>query len=256
MRASAAISTSASTQVEAGSTGLGLDRGEVDAVVDAHRHGEVVGEVGGDRVTGLAQGRQHVGQVVLALGVVVGEGGEGGGQGRGGEGVGAGVDLADRELLGRRVAGGLRLDHALDLARRGADHAAVGAGVVELDRQHRRRRARLGVRRQQAGDRLGRDQRHVAGKDEHGFGRLDQRQGGADRAAGAVGHGLDDGLDVLRQARGDVLIRRDDRRHAPRPGLAGRGDRPGDHRAAADWVQHLRQGRAHARALAGRHYQH
>ena len=52
---------------------LGLDRGEVGAVVDPHRHREVVGEVGGDGVAGLAQGGEDVGQVVLALGVVVGE---------------------------------------------------------------------------------------------------------------------------------------------------------------------------------------
>ena len=91
IRASAAISTPASTQVEPGSTtvtpasmwrledaaaGLGLDRGELGAVVDPHRHREVVGEVGGDRVARLAQGREDVGQVVLALGVVVGEAGE------------------------------------------------------------------------------------------------------------------------------------------------------------------------------------
>ena len=133
MRASASISTPASIQVEPGSTTvtpasmwassrrrrrLGLDRGEVDPVVDPHRHREVVGEVGGDRVAGLAQGREDVGQVVLALGVVVGEAGEGGGQRRRVEGVGAGVDLADRQLLGVGVAGGFGLDHALDVAGR------------------------------------------------------------------------------------------------------------------------------------------
>ena len=88
IRASAAISTPASIQVEAGvddgdpgehvgleqaAARLGLDRGEVDAVVDPHRHRDVVGEVGGDGVAGLAQRREDVGQVVLALGVVVGE---------------------------------------------------------------------------------------------------------------------------------------------------------------------------------------
>ena len=202
IRASAAISTPASTQVESGSTtvtpasmwrledaaaSLGLDRGEVGAVVDPHRHREVVGEVGGDRVPGLAQGRQHVGQVVLTLGVVVGEAGEGRGERRGLEGVGAGVDLADRQLLGGGVAGGLRLDHPLDLARGGADDAAVGAGLVELDRQHRRRGAGGGVGLEQAGDRRGGDQRHVAGEDEDGLGLLDQRQRRAHRPAGAVG---------------------------------------------------------------------
>ena len=156
--------------------GLGLDRGEVDAVVDAHRHREVVGEMGGDRVAGLAQGREDVGQVVLALGVVVGEAGEGGGQRRRVEGVGAGVDLADRQLPGIGVAGGFGLDHPLHVAGGGADDPAVGAGIVELDRQHRRRRRRGGVGSEQAGDRLGRDQRHVAGEDEH---RLDSLRSAA-----------------------------------------------------------------------------
>ena len=95
---------------------LGLDRGEVGAVVDPHRHREVVGEVGADRVAGLAQRRQDIGQVVLALGVVVGEAGERLGERAGLEDVGAGIDLADRQLLGSGVAGGLGLDHALDLA--------------------------------------------------------------------------------------------------------------------------------------------
>ena len=152
---------------------------------------EVVGEVGGDGVAGLAQRREDVGQVVLALGVVVGEAGEGVGQRRRVEGVGAGVDLADRQLLGVGVAGGFGLDHALDLAAGAADDAAVGAGVVELDRQHRRR-APARPRGPRAGRRSSRPRSAgVAGEDEHGLARLDQRQGGADRAAGAVGLGLD-----------------------------------------------------------------
>ena len=109
---------------------------------------------------------------------------------------------------------------------------------------------------EQAGDHLGRDQRHVAGEDEHGLAaRLDQRQRRPDRAAGAVGLGLDHGLDVLGQAGGDVAPRRDDRRDAAGPGLARGEDRPGDHRPPADGMQHLRQRGAHARALARRHDQ-
>ena len=88
--------------LEDAAAGHGLDRGELRPVVDAHRHGDVVGGMGGDGVAGLAQRREDVGQVVLALGVVVGEAGQGLGQGAGVEGVGAGVDLADRELRRRR----------------------------------------------------------------------------------------------------------------------------------------------------------
>ena len=108
---------------------------------------------------------------------------------------------------------------------------------------------------EQAGDRLGRDQRHVAGEDEHRLALLDQRQRGADRAAGAVGLGLLDGLDALGQAGGEVAAGRDDRGDPPGAGLAGGEDRPGDHRPPADGMQHLRQGGAHARALARRHDQ-
>ena len=113
-------STSASISVLAGSTivtparwwarvdallGEPRDVREVDAVVDAER------EVGvGERVRlrpswpGGAQQRQHVGQVELALGVVGVELGERVEQRAAVEQVEAGVDLADRELLGRRVA--------------------------------------------------------------------------------------------------------------------------------------------------------
>ena len=78
------------------------------------------------------QQRQHVREVVLALGVVVGERRQHRRQRRAVEGVDAGVDLADRELVGGRIAGaGLRLDDPLDLAVGAADDAAVGARVVE-----------------------------------------------------------------------------------------------------------------------------
>ena len=51
--------------------GLGLDRGEVDAGVDAEVDVRVVGHVGDDPAARVAQQRQHVAQVVLARGVVV-----------------------------------------------------------------------------------------------------------------------------------------------------------------------------------------
>ena len=78
-------------------------------------------------------------------------------------------------------------------------------------------------------------------------------QRGADRAAGPVGLGLDDGLGPLGEAGGDVVAGRDDHRDPARAGLARGEDRPGDHRPPADGMQHLRQARAHARARAGRH---
>ena len=88
IRTSGSIATSASIQVDAGiddrdagehvaledlPAGLGLDEGEVDARVDAEDHVRVGGDVGGDVTARLLQKRQDVGEVVLALGVVVGE---------------------------------------------------------------------------------------------------------------------------------------------------------------------------------------
>ena len=65
---------------------------------------DVVGDVPDDVPAVLAQQRQHVGQVQLALGVVGAQPGERAAQGGGVEGVEAGVDLGDREDGGRRVA--------------------------------------------------------------------------------------------------------------------------------------------------------
>ena len=78
----------------------------------------------------------------------------------------------------------------------GAAHdPPVGARVLELDRHHRRGGARLAVGGEQPGDHLGAIQRVVAGEDEHRLAVARSRsRGGAQRAAGAVGLGLDDRL--------------------------------------------------------------
>ena len=103
-----------------------LGVGEVDAVVDAVREVGVADRVRRDDPAGRAHRGQHVGQVELALGVVGVDRRERGDQRAAVERVDAGVDLADRELLGGRVAGRLGLDHAQDRAVAVADHAAVG----------------------------------------------------------------------------------------------------------------------------------
>ena len=171
------------------------------------------------------------------------------------EGVGAGVDLADREHLGRDLVGVLGLDDPLDVAVGVADDAPVGAGVVELDGHHGRAGAGGAVGLEQRGDDLGGDQRVVAGEDDDGLGVADDVVGGAHRAAGAVGLGLDDGLGALGQARGEVAVGRDDHGDALGAGLARGEHRPGDHRPPADGVQDLGQRGAHPRALARGHDQ-
>ena len=156
-------------------------------------------DVGDHLAPALADQRQDVGQVVLALGVVVGEPVEGLGERPGGEGVGAGVDLLDRELLGGGVAGLLRLDDPLDLAVRRTDDPAEGAGVLELGGHHRRGGAGLRVCREQALDDVGAEQGRVAGEDENRSGVADDSGGRAQGAAGSIGLGLDDRLRPLGQ---------------------------------------------------------
>jgi hypothetical protein len=63
------------------------------------------------------------------------------------------------ELLGRRVAGLLRLDDLDDVARLVAHDAPYWPGLGEDHRRHRGLHARLGVRVGQRADRVGGDQR-------------------------------------------------------------------------------------------------
>src|SRR5690606_22495024 len=90
---------------------------------------------GANRIDGDAVGRRHgdnVGEVVLALGVVVAEALDPAGEQSPRCGDEAGVHLADGELAGIGV---LRLDDAGDPPGASQD-APVGARLVELDRQH------------------------------------------------------------------------------------------------------------------------
>ena len=84
------------------------------------------------------------------------------------EGVGAGVDLADRQLLGVGVAGGFGLDDPLDLARRGRGPRArrrrgPRARSSASSRRRRRRRGPRAGRRSPRRESSG----YVAGEDEH-----------------------------------------------------------------------------------------
>ena len=267
-----AISTSASIQVEAGSTivtpasmwrsriwrrASASATRQVGAGVDAEVHVLVVGDVGDDPPAGLAEQRQDVAEVVLALGVVVGEPAERLGQRLGGEGVGAGVDLADRELLGRGVAGGLRLDDPLEVAVGVADDPPVGCrGRRGLDGHHGRRR-----RRRRGGSRAARrsTSAEISGWSPERTTTVSESRtrSCAARIAPPVpsGSGWIDGLGALGQAGGEVALGRDDHRDPPGAGLARGEHRPGDHRPPADAVQHLRQRGAHSRALARGHDQ-
>ena len=220
---------------------LGRDQRQVGAVVDAKVDVRVARLMGDDAQPALAEQRQHVAEVVLAGRVVVRDLGQALGQRRGGEGVGAGVDLADREHLGRDLAGVLGLDDLGDVALGVADHASVGARVVELDGHHRRRCLAAAMCFEQLGDHLGADQRVVAGEHDDRLRGPDQLDRGEHRAAGPVHLGLDHGLDALWEGRTEITVGGDDDRDPLGPRVAPGDHRPGDHRPAADRVQHLGQ---------------
>ena len=214
---------------------------EVDAVVDAEREVGIGQRAGLDGPAGGEQGRQDVGQVELALGVVLLEAAQRCEQRGAVEHVQAGVDLADRELGLGRVTGGLRLDDALDVAVGAAEHAAVAARVLELHRGQRRRGPGLLVGGDDRGDRLARDQRHVAVQHDHGACRIDQAGRGRDGVAGPARSLLDRDLDAVGQVLGEQPLRIVDDDHPLRAGLARGEQRPQDHRSPADRVQDLGQ---------------
>ena len=230
--------------------------GELDAAVDAERERRVRDHVGGDELAVGAQERQHVGQVELTLGVVGGEPPERRDEVAARERVDARVDLADRLLLGGRVARHLRLDDALDATVGRADHAPIAGRVLELHRRHRRRRAALLVRLRERGDRLGGDQRHVAVEHEHGVVGADVARGRAHGVAGPVGLLLHRELDAVGQLTLEPPLRPVHHHDPPGPRLLRRPDRPADDRPPADRVQDLRRVGLHARALARGEDQH
>ncbi len=224
-----------------------VDPGELELVGDLVR---------GHRPPRGAQDRHHVGQVVLALGVVGPDLGQRRDQPRAVEGVDPGVDLAHGELVRRRVAGRLRLDDTVDAPVRRSDHPPVAGRVVEGHGHDRRRRAGLGVRSGQIMDRLRPQQGHVAVEHDHRLGALEVLERRAHRVGGAARLVLDRHRDVVIERGREPPARpvdHDDRRRA---GLARRRHRPADHRPPAERVQELRHRGAHPRALSGRHDHH
>ena len=224
--------------------------GERDAVVDPQHQRGVVDDVRGDlRAVGAKQ-VERLRQVVLALRVVGAQSPQHVEQRGAVEDIDAGVDLADLELCGTRVARCLGLHDLRDGALRVTHHAPVAARIREHRRGHRRRRPAGLVRRDQLGDRLGADQRYVAAQYHDGRACVDRLGRGDHRAAGAVGLWLHDQLDTIRQDRGERPRRRIDDHDARRARAQSGAHRPQAHRQPAELVQHLRYLRAHPRPLA------
>ncbi len=138
-----------------------LDRRELRAVVDAERHRRIRGDVRFHRNAGGDRQRDDVGQVVLALGVVVLERSDEAAQERRRRCQRAGIDLGDRALLGRRVA---LLDDGTHRSVGGAEDAAQARWVGRARRQHHELARRRDFGKRRVGRR--RDQRAVAVRDE------------------------------------------------------------------------------------------
>lgn len=252
---------------------LGAQDGELGAVVDAldgHRgpglHGAHTAAVG-------LRDREDVGEVDLALSVVLAEAPERGAQHRGVEHVHRRVDLADLALLVRRV---LVLDDPGDVTVGVAQDPAVAGRVVDDGREDRHGVLAGGVLREQVGERLGVDQRGVAREDDDGT--VDaERAGGAGLELARRGRGrLDGGVERRERAldgaarAGDLVLVDDERagdagESLGRDGLAlvpdddgdplgvergRRGEGVAEDGAPGEGVEDLGGGGAHPRALA------
>ena len=154
----------------------------------------------------------------------------------------------DRELLRARVRG---LDDGDEVPRLVADDAAVAADVVGHEREDGGRRARASVGVDERGEELGRQERRVAGEDEHLLrvaDRLARRANGVARPERALLHR------DLQPVEGVGAVRRgddDERRGTER--LGGRDD-PVDHPPPEDRVEVLRDRGAHTRPEPSGHH--
>ncbi len=183
----------------------------------------------------------HVGQIELALGILVVQTGEPAAQLATVGHQHAGVHFADGELLG---VGILLLDDADYLAIAAHDTAITGR-VVQHHGQQRHAIACLGGQQPLQGLRL--DQRGVAVQHQHVVFIVPERDGLGHRMTGSqllgLQHPVQVGcLDPLLQQFGTVAI---DQVQLLGPHLAGGIDHMGDHGLVGDRVQYLGQGGTH-----------
>ncbi|MPM41228.1 hypothetical protein SDC9_87878 [bioreactor metagenome] len=226
---------------------LGAHPGQLEAVVDPLGLPQVLGDVRPDAAPDGVGVGDHIGEVELALRVVGAETGQAVVQDVGVEDVDAGVDLGDRPL---RLRGVLVLDDAGDPGVAAADDPAVAGRVGHVRGQHGDRVPGAAVVLDHGAQRLAAEQGDVAVRDDDDAADLPQRRQAAHhRVTGALLLLLHRGQHRrgdLAQVRLDLfalVAHHDDqvlRRH-----LFGGVDRPGQHRAAGDLVQHLGPGRLH-----------
>src|SRR5690606_19602320 len=196
---------------------------------------------------GVDRHGNHVGEVVLTLGVVAGEFGQGVRQEGTRAGEDAGVDFADRAL---GVVGVLELDDRLHFAGGVADDAAVGARLVHFQGHQGQPVGSDATDEVAQGVRA--DQGHVTVQDQHHI-FADVRHGLRHRMAGAELLGLFGpdrvrGRDLFAHQLAAVAVDDADTPRVQRPGTV---DDVREHRPAGNRVRHLWQLRAHPGALAG-----
>jgi len=204
-----------------------------------------------------------VGEVVLALGVVVGDPGDRVGEETSVEREDAAADLPDGGLLGGGVP---LLDDRGDRRVGVAQDAAVAEGVRDLGGEHGERPARVGeVVGDQPGQRLalqqGRVPRHHDDDAIRRTGRGGERvQGDAYGVSGALLLLLDReqrSRHLVEDVRPDQLAGVPDNGHEVLGlDVQGRGQHVTDHAPAADGVQHLHQLRPHPGAAPGGEHDH
>jgi hypothetical protein len=214
-----------------------------------------------DRATVGTGDRHHVGEVVLPLGVVVGDPGQRVDEEPSVEGEDAAVDLAHRRLLRRRL---LLLDDRGHRPVLAAQHPAVAERVVDIGGEHGDGSAPLlvlEVVRDEPAERLALEQGGVTGHhDDHPVRRTggsgERLQGDPDRVAGALLSLLDGEQrtrHLVQDVRPDLLAAvADHRDQVLRVDVQRSGEHVADHAAAAQLVEHLHPLRLHPGPAAGR----
>ena len=232
---------------------LHAETGKLDPVVDALRLPQVVDEVSTDPSARAARDGEHIGQVLLALGVVGGHLLECVAEDVGVESVDPRVDLGDGPLL---VRGVLLLDDASHRAVGVAQDATVAGGVVEVCGDDGDGTSSGLMALDQVVKRLGGEEGDVAVSDEDGAGQvlgegLECTLGGPPGALEVVLVGDDRTL----VGRGDILgdelaLVADDDRQVLRFGGPCCGHGMAEQREPADLVEDFGGCRLHTGALA------
>ena len=218
----------------------GGDLGELDARVDSLRLDGIRREVHGDRLAVLDEEADGVGDVELALRVVRLKSLERAPQLVRAEHVDAGVDLADFELVRRRVAG---LDDAGEAAVVVADDSPVRARIRRLEGEDGRGRVRAAMLGEERLDHVRAQRGHVAVQHEHvAVEAVERSARSADGVPGAERRLLDGDRDALERV---PRVRRGDDDDGIRARAGGGRDHPVHEALPEQRMEVLGRGRVH-----------